>query len=101
MRPLCALLLIVAATNLSAAELRDVRVWASPDSTRVVFDLTESASHTLFSLEKPDRIVIDLNGVKRTPAIANLMEGKGIVKRIRSAPRDGRNVRIVLDMAEP
>src|SRR3972149_2735986 len=44
----------------AAAELQEIRLWASPDSTRVVFDLSAPVSHAMFSLSGPERIVIDL-----------------------------------------
>lgn len=81
------------------AELRDVRLWAAPESTRVVFDLDRAASHEVFTLENPHRIVIDLKGVKAGGvAVANRAEGKGLVQRVRSASRGADTVRVVLDL---
>jgi N-acetylmuramoyl-L-alanine amidase len=45
----------------SAAQLEAVRVWRAPDHTRVVFDLSAPITHKVFSLPKPDRIVVDLH----------------------------------------
>jgi N-acetylmuramoyl-L-alanine amidase len=81
-----------------AAELRDVRVWASPESTRVVFDLDQAIPHSLFALDGPDRIVVDLADTQRARALAAQLEGKGLIKRVRSAAHNGSGLRVVLDV---
>ena len=40
--------------------VKNVRVWAAPDSTRVVFDISEPAEHALTMLTNPFRAVIDI-----------------------------------------
>jgi N-acetylmuramoyl-L-alanine amidase len=84
-----------------ATELRDLRVWESPDSTRVVFDLGGAAKTSVFTLANPDRVVIDLDGldaasIKRAAAATP----KGLVRQIRSGPREN-GIRVVLDVAAP
>ena len=99
MRVLLAVLMTGATLGAQAAELRDVRLWASPESTRVVFDLDVAAEHAVFTLPNPDRVVIDLRGTERGGALATQFEGKGLVQRVRSGPQDGGTLRIVLDLA--
>ncbi|MGH8481865.1 MAG: N-acetylmuramoyl-L-alanine amidase [Nevskiaceae bacterium] len=99
MRVLLAVLMTGVALGAQAAELRDVRLWASPDSTRVVFDLDGAAEHTVFSLENPHRIVIDLRSTQRGGALATQFEGKGLVQRVRSGPQESGTLRVVLDLA--
>lgn len=98
-RVLLAGLMTVAAFGAQAAELRDVRLWAGPDSTRIVFDLDGSAEHAVFTLENPSRVVIDLRGTQRGGALPALLEGKGVVQRVRSGSQDGGTLRVVLDLA--
>jgi N-acetylmuramoyl-L-alanine amidase len=88
-----------AAFGAHAAELRDVRVWAGPDSTRVVFDLDATAVHNIFTLENPSRVVVDLRGTRRAEALASQLEGKGLVQRVRSGPQEGGALRVVLDLS--
>jgi N-acetylmuramoyl-L-alanine amidase len=99
-RLLLGLLMTGATFAAHAAELRDVRLWASPDSTRVVFDLDLAAEHNIFTLENPNRVVIDLKGTQRGLALAGQLEGKGLVQRVRSGPQAGGGLRVVLDLAE-
>lgn len=99
MRVLLAVLISGVGFAAQAAELRDVRLWASPDGTRVVFDLDAAAEHAVFSLKDPDRVVIDLRGTRRGGALATQFEGKGLVQRVRSGPQDSGTLRVVLDLA--
>jgi N-acetylmuramoyl-L-alanine amidase len=96
---LAALLLIPPLAG--AGELRDLRLWEGPESTRVVFDLSAAVTHNLFTLENPDRVVIDVSGLsKGATSVIDHAAAKGLVKRVRSGPRDDGSVRVVLDMSE-
>ncbi len=100
MRALIGFLTILLPLSAGAAELRDVRVWAGPDSTRVVFDLDGQAEHSLFTLSDPDRVVIDLARTRRAQTLLANLAGKGIVQQVRNAANDNGTLRVVLDLAE-
>jgi N-acetylmuramoyl-L-alanine amidase len=91
-------LLLTSAQADAATALRDIRVWASPDSTRVVLDLSEPASYTLFALEGPDRIVIDFERIEADVAAIKVPEGSGVVKSVRLGERGRAGLRVVLDL---
>src|SRR3984957_5475177 len=84
-----------------AVDVRAVRLWAGPDSTRVVLDLSGSAQHSLQVLRNPDRVVLDVagarlaNGARAAPARA------GAVRHVRMARRPSGELRIVLDLSRP
>ncbi|MBR9813021.1 AMIN domain-containing protein [bacterium] len=82
-----------------AATLEDVRVWAGPDATRVVFDLDSAAKHNLFMLENPARVVIDVEQTQRKQSVPASQDGRGAVKRVRSGNRGDHDLRLVLDLA--
>ncbi|MDO9452454.1 MAG: N-acetylmuramoyl-L-alanine amidase [Stagnimonas sp.] len=82
-----------------AVELRDVRLWDGPESTRVVFDLLGGTEHKFFTLDNPSRIVIDIADARRAPGLSFDGLGKGVVKSVRTGPRDG-GLRVVLDLAD-
>ncbi|HET7331922.1 N-acetylmuramoyl-L-alanine amidase [Dyella sp.] len=71
---------------LHAAEVRNARVWAGPDYTRVVFDLSGPAKYKLS--QDGDRIVLDLAdsraGGKLTPS------AQGLFKSLDSASQGDR-----------
>lgn len=101
MRVSWTLALFCFASAAGAAELRELRLWDSPEGTRVVFDLQGAPDHHVFTLDHPRRIVIDLRDVNQQGAdIAGRVGGRGSVQRVRSAPRAEGGVRVVLDMAE-
>lgn len=91
------LALMFASVAASAGELRDLRLWDSPEGTRVVFELSGSTAHKVFTLDNPARIVIDLPGMEGQK-LANKVSGRGVVKHVRAAQRED-GLRVVLDMA--
>jgi N-acetylmuramoyl-L-alanine amidase len=102
MRTLFFLLLSLCSVAAGAAELRDLRLWDGPESTRVVFDLSAPATHKVFTLSNPDRIVIDIDGVGDAGvSVASQAEVKGLVKDVRSGPRKDGSLRIVFDLKQP
>jgi N-acetylmuramoyl-L-alanine amidase len=87
------------ASAAQAVELRDIRLWAGPDSTRVVLDLSGSASHELLLLRNPERLVLDVPGMHLRPGARAMPGGAGAVKRVRFARQPGGTLRVVLDLA--
>ncbi len=87
----------------SAAELRDLRLWDSPDSTRLVFDLNGEVQHKVFTLDHPDRVVIDISNIDRKSAIdlINKAALKGVVTKLRYGARDDGATRVVLEVSKP
>lgn len=82
------------------ASLQDVRLWAAPERTRVVFDMNQSFEHEVFSLDNPARVVIDLPDTARAQSLAKSFEGKGVVGRVRTGIRNGDDLRVVLDLSQ-
>jgi N-acetylmuramoyl-L-alanine amidase len=80
------------------AEVGDVRLWSGPEGTRLVLELSAPVRHEVFSLENPDRVVIDLRNA-RLAMRKGLPNGQGPVTGVRSGPQAGGGLRIVLDLA--
>ncbi|HKK13815.1 MAG TPA: N-acetylmuramoyl-L-alanine amidase [Gammaproteobacteria bacterium] len=98
-RYLAAWLLLIPALCLAGPiQVKGVRLWAAPDSTRVVFDVSGPVSHDLFVLHHPDRVVIDLSDTHLDTSVSGLDFSKGLVKDIRTAPRHHSDLRVVLDL---
>ena len=86
------------ATSAWAAEVHDVRLWRAPDHTRIVFDLTGAAEHSLLVLSNPRRIVIDIQNTKLRSDLAALKLTNTPVASVRSGVRDGDDLRVVLEV---
>lgn len=95
-------LLIIVALLMSgfagaATKVKSVRVWPSPDSTRIVLDLSSPAKYSYFSLDKPDRLVIDLKDSRLNTDLSKLSHKSKILKSLRSSVK-GKDTRLVLDL---
>lgn len=84
----------------SSSDLSAVRVWSSPEYTRVVLDLNRSVQYESHQLKGKDpRIYVDLKRAKISSAISSKQQVKdGIVSQIRSSQLDPSHVRVVLDL---
>ena len=97
---LCALAVLcfgAAAHAAAPAKVGDVRLWSGPEGTRLVLDLSAPVRHEVFTLENPDRIVIDLQHTRLAMRKA-LPVGQGPARSVRSGPQDDGALRIVLDL---
>lgn len=92
------LLLASGAATAQSAFLKDIRLWASPEGTRIVLDLSAPASYTMFSLSGPERVVVDLDRTGADIPRLQLPAGAGAVSAIRLGKRDGGGLRVVLDV---
>ncbi|MBT8132718.1 MAG: N-acetylmuramoyl-L-alanine amidase [Gammaproteobacteria bacterium] len=88
--------LFAPAGAVASVQVEELRLWAGPDSTRVVLDLSDPADHKIFTLKNPDRIVVDL--MQTDLGSTRLPVGVGVVEKIRSGKRDNGLLRIVLDV---
>ncbi len=79
-------------------DISNPRIWPAPDHTRLVFDLSDTVSHKVFALENPDRLVIDIEDSQLKNGVESLSLAGSPVKNMRSARRNGDDVRVVLDL---
>jgi N-acetylmuramoyl-L-alanine amidase len=84
-----------------AVEVSGIRLWAGPDNTRVVLDLSGSAQHSLQILKNPDRVVLDVAGARLASSARTAPAGTGLVKEVRIGRRPSGELRVVFDMMRP
>jgi N-acetylmuramoyl-L-alanine amidase len=84
-----------------AVDVRAVRLWAGPDNTRVVVDLSGTAQHSLLVLHNPERVVLDVSGAHVAKSAHRAPRGSGAVKSVRMSRSPSGNFRLVLDLARP
>ena len=78
-----------------------VRLGEQPDATRLVVDLTDSVGFSVFTLDNPYRLVIDLPLVSWSLAPGIEASRLGVVEGFRYGRFDSQTSRIVVDMAGP
>ncbi len=81
----------------AAADINAVRVWASPDYTRAVFDVSGPLDYKLFELSNPDRIVLDIHAASINERFSS-SGGKGLLKAMRTGKQGKGDVRVVFDL---
>ena len=98
LRVLSAIILCSLSAQLIAATIQGVRVHESPDATRIVLDTSAAVKYKYFTLDKPERVVIDLANAKLAQGLDLAKVAKDLVriKKIRGAPR-GKGFRLVFD----
>ncbi|TNI67299.1 N-acetylmuramoyl-L-alanine amidase, partial [Aeromonas salmonicida] len=102
MRLLLACLLAIAALPAWANQLKGVRIWPSPDSTRVVFDMASAPDYQFQTLTNPARLVIDIKSTSNGTNLARIENKSQVVRRLReSTPTQSGSIRLVLDLSEP
>ena len=97
-RGLFALLLSIA-VPCHAASISGPRMWAAPDNTRVVFDLSAPVKYHFFTLTHPHRVVLDIEGGRFVKPPPPSDPADRFLKSIRYAAH-GRNLRLVLDLKQ-
>ncbi len=84
---------------LAANKIIGVRIWPAPESTRVVFDLSQKPKFSHFSLSNPQRLVIDFENSKSALTLSNVLKDDKRIKKIRlSTPKKKGSTRLVLDL---
>ncbi len=95
-----AALLPSTASAVPVAHIDDIRLSKNKDYLRLVFDLDKVASHSVFTLHNPERVVLDLKKVSMSHGMVDRVPASSMIRGIRSGVRNGRDLRIVIDLNE-
>jgi N-acetylmuramoyl-L-alanine amidase len=85
----------------STVDFKSVRLWAAPDNTRVVFDVSGPHTYKLFTLQNPERVVIDVPAGRAAGTLKADAVSGGLVKGVRVARNKPDTLRIVFDLQQP
>ncbi len=86
------------ATQASAADIHNIRLWAAPDHVRLVFDMSSPATANVFTLDNPDRVVIDIDSSDLSFDVGDLDLDGSAIDSVRTGTREGGGLRVVLDV---
>ena len=70
-------------------QVNNVRIWAAPDSTRVVFDISAPVKYTTSMLSDPYRLVVDIENTDATHEFNQPGSQDKYLQRLRGARRNG------------
>jgi N-acetylmuramoyl-L-alanine amidase len=87
--------------SVSAAQIRNARLWRSDEKLRLVFDLSGPVRYRTFSLSAPERLIIDVFGANLSGDFSELALNGTVIRSIRSGPFGQGDTRIVLDLSNP
>ncbi|RTZ60001.1 MAG: N-acetylmuramoyl-L-alanine amidase [Gammaproteobacteria bacterium] len=93
-------LILPQAGSAAVVDVKNIRVWNAPDNTRVVFDLGSSVKYKVFTLAKPDRVVIDMQGVRWTGKLDKKRLLGKLITNVRRGTPQKNTLRVVLDLKE-
>ncbi|PAR34128.1 N-acetylmuramoyl-L-alanine amidase [Vibrio metoecus] len=95
------LALLTLAPQAWANVLEGVRVWPSPDETRVVLDVKSEVDYSYFTLSSPERLVIDLKQSSSRAKLPQNVTESGILSKIRaSSPPEKSTFRLVFELKQ-
>jgi N-acetylmuramoyl-L-alanine amidase len=83
----------------AANSIDGIRVWPAPENTRIVFDVKQKPNYKYFTLQNPQRLVIDFTDTKNTVSLKKLAANDPRIKRFRSSYNKGKT-RLVLELAQ-
>ena len=84
----------------SKSILKDIRINQTSNETRLVLDLTEKVKYKLFTLNRPERIVIDLYETELNKGLRTNLKSSGLIKNIRVARNNSKRIRMVIETSE-
>ena len=96
---LCTVGFLMPASAAQTNQLKGVRAWPSPDSTRVVLDLSGKPNYKVHYLKHPDRLLVDLKSTNSKVDLKKINNSGPLVKALReSASGQKGTYRLVLDL---
>ncbi|MBS0336343.1 MAG: N-acetylmuramoyl-L-alanine amidase [Proteobacteria bacterium] len=94
--------LLAAAPAFAADQIVATRIWPAADYTRVTLESKNELRYSLFAVENPDRLVLDLEGIEMSAVLADLNNkvtaNDPYIARLRVALNRPGVTRLVLDL---
>jgi len=84
----------------AATSVKDIRLSSHNGYVRLVFDLDKSVDHSIFTLNKPERIVLDFKNTKMVHGMVDRVGANSMIRRIRSGVQNNDDLRVVFDLQQ-
>ena len=92
---------VVWCSSVQAGEIQNLRFGQGISNVRVVFDATTDFDYSVFLLDNPKRLVIDVAGIDVSSKIQNKKDRNNLVGKVRVGRIDDAKNRIVFDLEKP
>ena len=92
------LFLMTAVAGADPVSVQQLRVWRAPDHTRLVFDVSGPLEHRMFTLQNPDRLVVDIDNARLAEPLKDVDPGGPLVRSVRVGQPESGPLRIVLEL---
>jgi len=80
-------------------QIQSVRLWRAPDNTRLVLDLSAAVNYKLLTLDKPLRVVVDMEGAQLATKLDSLSLSGTPIRALRSGKQGSNILRLVIDLS--
>lgn len=101
-RIICSVICLWVITGMAVAaqnKIDGVRIWPSPDNTRVVFDMQGQPEFSYFTLKNPHRLVIDLPNTSDKTDLSPTTESGSLIGKVRySTAKNKQSARVVIEL---
>lgn len=94
---------LLSSGNASASKnsIDGIRVWPAPENTRIVFDLKNEPDYTYFTLNSPNRLVIDFKNTHNNMSLQKLADDDSRITLFRtSTATTAGSTRLVLELSQ-
>ena len=78
-------------------QIKGMRIWPSPESVRIVFDLTKPVSYKVYTLSNPARVVIDFYNVALATKLSEVSLANTPIRLIRYGKHQQQKLRVVFE----
>jgi N-acetylmuramoyl-L-alanine amidase len=97
---LISFLLMASSTPVFAKNtIEGLRIWPSPNTTRLVFDLANIPEYSYFTLNNPQRLVIDIENTPKNFDFKTVANDSKLIRKVRySTAKNPRAVRVVIEL---
>lgn len=93
------LLMAFSTVTFAKNTIEGLRIWPSPNTTRLVFDLTNTPKYSYFTLKNPQRLVIDIENTPNDFDFKKVANDSKLIKKVRySTAKNPRSVRVVIEL---
>jgi len=83
-----------------AVQVKDIRLSKNSGYVRLVFDLDDIADHSVFTLNGPERVVLDIKNTRMPHGMVDRVQANSLIRSIRSGVRNDKDLRVVFDLSE-